>query len=119
MRWPFAPTHLHPSPDTLRTAGHLLLTAPRPRQFTQADPTDPASLQAQPPPPLPPPFAHLNHHPSLRHLAEGTPLAVSDLLRIALQEPIGVWLAALDAAKVGALESVGPYALCRTLLRSP
>lgn len=97
----------HPSPDTLRTAGHLLVTAARPRQFAQADPTDPASLQAQPPPPLPAPLAHLNHHPSLRHLAEGTPLAVADLVRVSLQEPIGVWLAALDAAKVGALGFLG------------
>ncbi len=83
----------------LGSAGRFLTDAPRPRRFTQSDPSDPSTLTAGPPA-LPHQFEPLNQPSLVRRLAAGTPLAVADMVGAGLEEPMAVWLAALDAAKV-------------------
>ncbi|GLC68392.1 hypothetical protein PLESTF_000686100 [Pleodorina starrii] len=84
--------------DLMNAAGRFLADAPRPRRFAQSDLSDPTTLTAAPPS-LPPEFERLNSPSLVRRLAAGTPLAVTDMVRLGLAEPIAVWLAALDAGK--------------------
>ena len=103
-----SPTSPPPPTDMLRAASHFLTDAPRPRHFAQPDPADPATLTATPPTLIPPAAASdprlcrlLSDPPLLRQLAGCLPLVVRDAVRHGLLEPVEVWLAAHEAAKVG------------------